>query len=317
MKKRLIFVTLLFACLLLSGCGKESAKSIINKLEDKLDKTDAYQVTVSYQKDNQFRVLLKNKTNNHEQIILRNNDGVYVLTPSLNKSFKFQSDWPFNSSQSYILQPLLDDMKNEEDREFKKTDDGYEFITKVNYVSNKNLVKQKIVFDKDLNFKSVEVYDDSGNVSISMKFNKVDYKASFNKNYFDLNNNMEVAREDLTEEQTVSEMEDIIYPMYIPENTSLESQDKVDKETGERVILTFSGDNPFVFVQETSPVSADMTITPVDGEPVLLASGIGALTDSSVTWIDDNIEYYITATSLSQEEMLSVVNSVSVMPIGK
>ena len=334
MKKRLIFVTLLFACLLLSGCGKESAKSIINKLEDKLDKTDAYQVTgdlniysnedeyayqvtVSYQKDNQFRVLLKNKTNNHEQIILRNNDGVYVLTPSLNKSFKFQSDWPFNSSQSYILQPLLDDMKNEEDREFKKTDDGYEFITKVNYVSNKNLVKQKIVFDKDLNFKSVEVYDDSGNVSIYMKFNKVDYKASFNKNYFDLNNNMEVAREDLTEEQTVSEMEDIIYPMYIPENTSLESQDKVDKETGERVILTFSGDNPFVFVQETSPVSADMTITPVDGEPVLLASGIGALTDSSVTWIDDNIEYYITATSLSQEEMLSVVNSVSVMPIGK
>ena len=334
MKKRLIFVTLLFACLLLSGCGKESAKSIINKLEDKLDKTDAYQVTgdlniysnedeyayqvtVSYQKDNQFRVLLKNKTNNHEQIILRNNDGVYVLTPSLNKSFKFQSDWPFNSSQSYILQPLLDDMKNEEDREFKKTDDGYEFITKVNYVSNKNLVKQKIVFDKDLNFKSVEVYDDSGNVSISMKFNKVDYKASFNKNYFDLNNNMEVAREDLTEEQTVSEMEDIIYPMYIPENTSLESQDKVDKETGERVILTFSGDNPFVFVQETSPVSADMTITPVDGEPVLLASGIGALTDSSVTWIDDNIEYYITASSLSQEEMLSVVNSVSVMPIGK
>lgn len=334
MKKRLIFVTLLFACLLLSGCGKESAKSIINKLEDKLDKTDAYQVTgdlniysnedeyayqvtVSYQKDNQFRVLLKNKTNNHEQIILRNNDGVYVLTPSLNKSFKFQSDWPFNSSQSYILQPLLDDMKNEEDREFKKTDDGYEFITKVNYVSNKNLVKQKIVFDKDLNFKSVEVYDDSGNVSISMKFNKVDYKASFNKNYFDLNNNMEVARENLTEEQTVSEMEDIIYPMYIPENTSLESQDKVDKETGERVILTFSGDNPFVFVQETSPVSADMTITPVDGEPVLLASGIGALTDSSVTWIDDNIEYYITASSLSQEEMLSVVNSVSVMPIGK
>ena len=164
MKKRLIFVTLLFACLLLSGCGKESAKSIINKLENKLDKTDAYQVTgdlniysnedeyayqvtVSYQKDNQFRVLLKNKTNNHEQIILRNNDGVYVLTPSLNKSFKFQSDWPFNSSQSYILQPLLDDMKNEEDREFKKTDDGYEFITKVNYVSNKNLVKQKIVFE--------------------------------------------------------------------------------------------------------------------------------------------------------------------------
>ena len=210
----------------------------------------AYDVTVSYQKENQFRVLLKNKTNNHEQIILRNDEGVYVLTPSLNKSFKFQSDWPYNSSQSYILQPLLDDMKNEEDREFKKTENGYEFVTKVNYVSNKNLVKQKIVLDKDLNFKTVEVYDKNGNISISMKFKKIDDNASFKKNYFALNNNMEVARENVKEEKEVSEMDDIIYPMYIPKNTSLESQDKVDKETGERVILTFAGANPFVFVQD-------------------------------------------------------------------
>ena len=137
------------------------------------------------------------------------------------------------------------------------------------------------------------------------------------ENYFDLNNNMEVAREDLTEEQTVSEMEDIIYPMYIPKNTSLESQDKVEKEVGERVILTFAGESPFVFIQETSPVSEEMSVLPVDGEPILLASGIGALTDSSITWIEDNIEYYITTTDLTEEEMLEVVNSVSVMPIGK
>ena len=46
---------------------------------------------------------------------------VIVLTPSLNKSFKFQSDWPYNSSQSYILQPLLEDMENEEEQKYKKT----------------------------------------------------------------------------------------------------------------------------------------------------------------------------------------------------
>ena len=27
------------------------------------------------------------------QIILRNEEGVFVLTPALNKSFRFQSDW--------------------------------------------------------------------------------------------------------------------------------------------------------------------------------------------------------------------------------
>ena len=105
--------------------------------------------------------------------------------------------------------------------------------------------------------------------------------------------------------------------MYIPKNTSLESQDKVDNETSERVILTFAGANPFVFVQETSKMNDNMVITPVEGEPVLLTSGVGAITDSSVSWIDNNVEYYVMTSSLSQEEMLSVVNSVSVMPIGK
>ena len=333
MKKKLLMV-LVFTCLLLSGCGKETEQSILKKLKEKVEDTQAYQVTgdlsiysnedeyayevtVSYQKENQFRVLLKNKTNNHEQIILRNEDGVYVLTPSLNKSFKFQSDWPYNSSQSYILQPLLEDMENEEEREFKKTDDGYEWITKVNYVSNTKLVNQKIVLDKNLNFKTVEVYDETGAVSISMKFDKIDYKAKFDDHYFDLNNNMEVARENVDTDEEVSNMDDIIYPMYIPKNTSLESQDKVEKEVGERVILTFAGESPFVFIQETSPASEEMSVLPVDGEPILLASGIGALTDSSITWIEDNIEYYITTTDLTEEEMLEVVNSVSVMPIGK
>ena len=97
MKKRIAFLILICGCFLLSGCGKESAKSVVNDLEKRLEKMDAYQVTgdlsiysnedqyaydvtVSYQKDNQFRVLLKNKTNNHEQIILRNDDGIYVQT---------------------------------------------------------------------------------------------------------------------------------------------------------------------------------------------------------------------------------------------
>lgn len=96
MKKKLLMV-LVFTCILLSGCGKETEQSILKNLKEKVEDTQAYQVTgdlciysnedeyayevtVSYQKENQFRVLLKNKTNNHEQIILRNEDGVYVMT---------------------------------------------------------------------------------------------------------------------------------------------------------------------------------------------------------------------------------------------
>ena len=72
-----------------------------------------YNIESSYKKDDYYKVSLTNQNNNHEQIILKNDSGVYVLTPSLNKSFKFQSDWPYNNSQIYLLQPIITDIKND------------------------------------------------------------------------------------------------------------------------------------------------------------------------------------------------------------
>lgn len=95
MKKFLYLFMTIFVVISLSGCGKENKKTILNKLNKKVNnvsgyKLDAqmelinnddsykYDVTVSYKKDNNYRVSLRNKTNNHEQIILKNDDGVYV-----------------------------------------------------------------------------------------------------------------------------------------------------------------------------------------------------------------------------------------------
>ena len=71
--------------------------------------TFTYKVEASKSKEGYYKVSLINQTNNHEQVILKNKDGVYVVTPDLNKSFKFQSDWPNNGSQSYLLDVLLND----------------------------------------------------------------------------------------------------------------------------------------------------------------------------------------------------------------
>ena len=135
-------------CFLLVGCGNYSSKDATKDLEKKINDLKGYNLTgeleisnnddiykydvnASYAKDDKFRVSLKNKTNNHEQIILKNSDGVYVLTPSLNKSFKFQSDWPYNNSQTYLLQTLLSDIQNDDKKEFKETKDNYVFTTTV------------------------------------------------------------------------------------------------------------------------------------------------------------------------------------------
>ena len=241
---------------------------------------------------------------------------VYVLTPSLNKSFKFQSEWPYNNSQSYLLQSILKDISSDSEKKYEETEDGYVFTTKVNYSNNPALKNQKIILDKDLNIKTVEVMDENGNMQIKMEFNDIDLKATYADNYFDLKENVNASSTEETMEP-VTKIEDIIYPMYIPENTSLTSQDTVTTTSGERVILTFSGDKPFMLVQETVAKTDDFITIPVNGEPILFADTIGAKTDSSITWLSNGLEYYLVSDMLTNDELVSIAKSVSALPVIK
>lgn len=330
MKKIIGFVILTISCFVFTGCfgGK---KDIISIFKKKVENTKSYHITgeleivnnedshrynmdISYKKSDNFRVSLKNKTNNHEQIILKNDDGVFVLTPSLNKSFKFQSEWPYNNSQSYLLQSLVTDIENDKDAKVTEKKNEYIISTKVNYPNNSSLIKQKIYLDKKGNVKEVEVLNNEGIVKIKMTYKKIDMKASFDKKYFNLNENMSVSADT---KETLKEIEDIIYPMYMPENTYLESQDTIKTDDGERVILTFAGESPFMIVEETVSANSENTVVPVYGDPILMVDAIGSMTDNSANWISNGIEYYAVSEVLNGEELLEVVNSINTIPIGK
>ena len=125
MKKFLkLFFLICIVSLVLVGCGIKSADSVINKLTKKQDgcnsyyvegtmeiinneDTYTYDVNVSYKKGDYYKIELVNTLNNHEQVILRNDEGVYVVTPSLNKSFKFQRLLPLNYSKLFFLYSFL------------------------------------------------------------------------------------------------------------------------------------------------------------------------------------------------------------------
>ena len=116
---------------------------------------------------------------------------------------------------------------------------------------------------------------------------------------------------------TVSKIDSIVYPMYIPENTKLADQEKLATDNGERVILTFSGENPFMFVQETTKPSKDMVTIPMYGEPELITGTVAAVSDSSITWVSNGMEYYVVSDVLSNEQLLEIAKSVSSIPVSK
>jgi len=348
MKKLLLLcISLLF---LTVGCGKYDSKTAIKEFVSDVNGSKSYKLKGSMEivnneetfiysleayhlKDDYYKVILVNQTNNHEQIILRNNDGVYVVTPSLNKSFKFQSEWPFNSSQSYILESLVNDVKTDDKVTLLENENNYILQSKVNYPNNSELTYQKIYFDKKMNIESVEVYNSEDIVKIKVSFTNVDLKAGLDKEDFlledlideaccknqecsssDCNDiNKEQSNNELNSEnktQSSSALEDIIYPLYIPSNTHLNNSEKIDTDNGERVILTFSGDKDFILIEEVSNASLEFEVIPVFGDPLMVSDTVAALSHNSLTWTNNNVDYYLASNKLSQEEMIAIASSL-------
>lgn len=359
MKKKILSITLVMM-ILLTGCTtlnedkvkenfiKETANLKNYYIEGEMsltnnDDTYKYDVEVSYKKDDNYKVVLTNKSNNYKQIILKNSEGVYVISPSINKSFKFQSTWPNNNSQVYLLSSLANDLKNDKESILEQQDNDFILTTKVNYPNNPTYKKQQIILDKNSNLKQVKVLDDKDIPYIEFVVTSIDKKPTFDDDCFNLekvakeyqvdsdttkdqtkqqNEEQETKQEttnedndkqETTKEQTTSSLEDSLFPFYLPTNTSLSNKETIQTENGQRMIMTFSGDNPFILVQETVKKQEDLTIIPTYGEPFLLIDTVGSLTDVSYTWTSNGIEYYIASDTMDTQEILQVAKSLNIV----
>ncbi len=330
--KKSLFIVFVIAVLFI-GCSKSNKNNIVDMLDKKINSLSKYQISgvlsisnnedtynydidVSYKEKDNYRVSIINKSNGHEQIILKSNDEVYVITPALNKSFKFQSNWPLNNSQIYIFSSIINDINKDTEKEVLEDDDGFVIVTKVNYPNNINLVKQKIYVDSDANIKKIEVLNDSGIIEMTMVFNRIDEDPKFNDNHFDLDSiisNIEVEEK----EEKAGVIDNVIYPLYVPSGTVLTSEEKVTKENGERIILTFDGEKPFLLVEETTTAEKDFSIVPIFGEPYFLNDTVGAVTDNSLNWTSGGIEYYLVSDVMGKTELIEIANSISTIPIMK
>ncbi len=377
MKKYIIIL-----CMFLGLCGCGKSDNVVKKFQNKIEKADnyilkgnmsivsnedtfTYKVEASKSKEGYYKVSLINQTNNHEQVILKNKDGVYVVTPDLNKSFKFQSDWPNNGSQSYLIDVLLNDVINDDKVHVEK-----DYIQcKVNYPNNNTLYSEKIYLDKDYGVKKVEVLDQDGNVKITLNVNSINYKAKFNDEYFSLeslisedevkdeqdnidkknttttkknngetttttttkvgdatnttttttttkvqseeNNDIKENNNNTNEENTSNILKDIIYPLYVPQNTHLSTEDTISTDNGNRAILTFSGDSPFVLIEEVSRRFDELEIIPVNGDPLIMSDCIAALSNNSLYWTSNGIDYYLSSNSLDGKELMTIAEGLT------
>ncbi|SFB29581.1 Outer membrane lipoprotein-sorting protein [Cohnella sp. OV330] len=363
-----IAAALVLVATLLSGCGAgKNADSVVKdltKLSDKMDsyqgsgvmtlhtgqQPQAYKVEVWYQKPNYYRVALTSASRDVTQIVLRNDDGVFVLTPSLNKSYRFQSDWPDNQGQVYLLQTLLHSIAVDNSRQFAAEKDSYVFNVMAGNYQNGSFARQKIWLDKsDYSPQLVEVTDTNSNVLVDVKFDSFEFGKKFDKSAFDMQQNLATPKDgasttgalpdgaspdasgkdgtsadpatadpaDGTDGKTAEPVVEMAAiepdPLMLPQGvTQVEAPFDVQLGDGEQgVMLRYSGTYDFSIIESQSKDRAVSTLAQT--KALDLGFTVGFLTEDdtqSLSWTYDGVDYRLTTVDLPHEEMVRVAQAL-------
>ena len=334
MKRRvgIWLVIVLGLILVLAACGEKSQESIVAELDKKLSSMDGYKakaemnmktgqedqkydIDIWHKKKDFYRVTLaSDQDEKGSQVILKNEDGVFVLTPALKKSFKFQTDWPQNSSQPYLFESLVNDVKKDTEAVFTATDTHFIFQTKTNYQSNNNLPFQEIHFDKkNLTPVLVKVLDKDKTALVEVTFSSFDINPSFQENDFKVDENMAAGAMDADVPVSGAETNNsfvVAFPLYMA-GAEFTDKKEVTLDNGQRVIMTFEGEKNFTLIQEKFDV-IPVLASPIEvsGEIVNLGFTIGALSNKKIEWSHNGVDFYLASEDLTKEELIEVAQSV-------
>jgi hypothetical protein len=255
--------------------------------------------------------MLNDGKQENTQMIIKNDEGVFVLTPSQNKKYHFQSEWPNNRSQYYLFQSLVKDIEKDANAKFQSKNNEYYFTTKTNY-ETKLLSQQKITLNKkDLTPKNVKVMDQDSNVMIDITFNSFKLNPNFDKGTFDVDKNMTTAKLD-TKTSATPHPFTIMKPTEAIKGAKLSYSSDVKNEAGQRqFIMKYTGKKGYTLIETQSQVSPTSEAIETTAQPVNLEDNIGIMTKNSLAWSKNGMDFYLVSDKLSADEMQEIAQSVS------
>lgn len=272
--------------------------------------TKSYDVSVKYLKqDDQdyFRVAMKDSGMDQEQEIIRNVEGVFVVTPTLNQIFKFQGNWPSNSLKPYLLQSMRE-IAADESAQIEQTEEGYQISAGVNYPNNRNFTQQEMVFSDDLKIKSVQIFDDDHVLQMKMLFSKVDYEPGLTAEDFQVPQQLEkeTAAEPITDEDLpLMPME--TFGAVLSNSSVVENDGKV------QYVLEYTGEKNFTIVEEVAESEETTQTIIMSGSLVDGLNMVGRYDGNHMTSVINSVRYTIYSDDLSEEEMSAVLQSMQVV----
>ncbi|WP_107925470.1 LolA family protein [Lysinibacillus parviboronicapiens] len=344
MGNRLVtWLVLICAILLLSACGTASQEKVLKKVNGKWSETDGYEldatmeiksggeprkydVTVWHTKPDFYRVEVVESGKDVSQMIVRNADGVFVVTPTLNKMYKFQSDWPKKNSQAYLIGALAEDLAEDKNLVMKEEDKAYIFeaATRNSYknsmphqvitVDKKSMLPTSVVIMNDVKEEQIRIT--FKNIKLGVQHAAKEYAVEQFTESDETKGEQAAPAEKDDKEAVGAEVEyeefQTHYPVVNFENTTMVDEQAMNDGGMERVILTFEGDKAYTVMQQPATKETSMLPVTSPGDPVDLGFTIGAITDTSISWEKDGVAFFVASSKLTREEMIEVASSMTI-----
>lgn len=267
-------------------------------------------ILVYYKNPSFYRVELTNPNVNEKQIMIKNKDGVFVLIPSINKTFKVNSDWPNNSSQPYLLQSLCHDIVRNENIISSNNGNETTLELKSKIFSSNNETKQIIVFDNKTKLpKEVILYNQEEEVIAKLNISRIETNVSINNDIFVINDTLTSARIDYLE--TPLEFDrSISYPTYCPEDTKLKEEVITGGNDNKQIIMTYEGGMNFTIVEKYVLEKDNAKTSYENGDIYVLGGCFAIASATSIKFYDAGMEYYLASKTAPVISLIYVAESL-------
>ncbi|WP_438313274.1 LolA family protein [Sporosarcina sp. FA9] len=335
MRIRILAFLLVVVMITVAACGSPSKEDVVKKLSGKWNDAKGYEllatmeiktgseprmynVEVWHTKEDFYRVHVTQEGKEDSQMIVRNNEGVFVVTPSLGKTYKFQSDWPAQNSQAYLIGALSDDIKADSNATMTEKDGMYIFETATTNNHKKVLPSQLIHIDKKtLLPSSVSILDENKEEKIRITFKKITLGTERKASDYAVDMEDKTTESgEKTDEKSEDADEKTGFITYYPtvnwgEGVKLLVEESVQTANGTRSFMTFGGDKDFIIVQEPAKRPDNEMPVSIEGDPVDLGFTVAAVTEKSIRWESGGISFFIASETLTKDELIEVASSMS------
>jgi outer membrane lipoprotein-sorting protein len=329
-KLALILIAVLVLTLALAGCGTRDQETVMKDLGDLKQDLKSYEakatMTVSanntvqkysietwYLAPDYYRIALGNENKEVTQVIVRNQDGIFVVSPQLKKSFRFKGDWAEHQGYVYLYHSMLDRVMNSKDKDFDSKDGNLIFTMKME-PENPLVSKQRITLKDNLQPQQVALLDKDNKAVVSVDYESYKSGVSYKKEQFTPEAAMAMASQDAKPVMAGAKDFGVIEPRYVPTGAKMLDP----QETKSSILLRYDGTSPFT-ITEQRPSARDTALR--DGEMVDLwgtmavVSGADGMDHHSMYWFHNNVEFSLTG-KMAVDEMARIARSM-ITPSGK